>query len=411
MKKGILGIIALVLCINLVNANLYITEIMHSPTQVSDTTGEWIEIYNDGSESVNLNGWTLKGKSLGNNTIKAKEYLVVARKLVSTNISSPESFEYFWGNNNGIWDENYSAIQASISLTGEGTINLTNGIYLDSITYNSSFGGLNGKTIERISITEWKESVINGNPGTGTFSTLQRDGNEIQVYLNVENNLPIISYINFSEDYSTEEGIQILPSYKTSKIIGVEVLVNDSDGLSNIKSVEMRIKNESYSMNLSRNVSSSSGIYNGNFEMSSIDKAGEYSIEIIASDYDGSSTLVSSFEYLSMIATELEVSDFNWSLSSNENVTDSVSINNLGNVKLDVEVSAEDFISLNGNISRSMIEVYSTDWVNLENSVNLDLNVEPASNKEVLFRFKLPENTKAGKYQSRIKITSMESIK
>lgn len=409
MKEIILGVLALLLCMNFVAANLYITEIMHSPTQVADTAGEWIEIYNDGEESVNLNSWTLKGKSLGNNTIYPKEYMIVARKLLGTNGS--ESFEYYWGNNNGIWDENYSTIQIAISLTGEGTINLTNGIYLDSVTYNSSIGGLNGKTIERVSPTELREGVVGGTPGYGTFSSLESSSNEIEIYLNIENNLPVVEYLNFSEDSSTEEGIQILPSYGNNKSVNIEVLVNDSDGISNIKEVNIIVKNESYNLSLERNVSLNSGIYSGSFEMSSTDGAGNYDIEVVAYDYDGSTSYFSSFEYMSMIATELEVSRFNWSLSSNENLTEVVNVRNLGNVQLDVEVSAEDFLSLSGNISKSSLEVYSTEWEELGNPVILDLNVEPASVGEILFRFSVPKNTRAGNYQSRVRITSMESTR
>jgi hypothetical protein len=41
------------------HAGLVITEVMQNPAAVSDTDGEWFEIYNDGATQVNLNGYTI----------------------------------------------------------------------------------------------------------------------------------------------------------------------------------------------------------------------------------------------------------------------------------------------------------------------------------------------------------------
>jgi len=40
--------------------SLVITEVMYNPDVVTDTYGEWVELYNPGNESVNLNGWSIK---------------------------------------------------------------------------------------------------------------------------------------------------------------------------------------------------------------------------------------------------------------------------------------------------------------------------------------------------------------
>jgi hypothetical protein len=42
------------------DGNIIITEFMYNPDSVSDTAGEWVEIYNAGSDAVNLKGWVLK---------------------------------------------------------------------------------------------------------------------------------------------------------------------------------------------------------------------------------------------------------------------------------------------------------------------------------------------------------------
>ena len=47
-------------------ANIVITEIMQNPDDVGDNDGEWFEIYNAGTETVDLEGWTIS--DLGTNS-------------------------------------------------------------------------------------------------------------------------------------------------------------------------------------------------------------------------------------------------------------------------------------------------------------------------------------------------------
>ncbi len=64
-----------------------ITEIMQNPAVVSDTYGEWFEIYNAGTESIDLRNWTIRDNDSDNHVITAVDpimietgdYLVLAR--------------------------------------------------------------------------------------------------------------------------------------------------------------------------------------------------------------------------------------------------------------------------------------------------------------------------------------------
>jgi endonuclease I len=49
--------------------NIIITEIMQNPNSVFDEFGEWFEIYNAGTETVNINGWTIKDLDTDNHII------------------------------------------------------------------------------------------------------------------------------------------------------------------------------------------------------------------------------------------------------------------------------------------------------------------------------------------------------
>ncbi|MCJ7507662.1 MAG: lamin tail domain-containing protein [candidate division Zixibacteria bacterium] len=87
------------------------------------TSLEWVELFNGSDEDINLAGWKLINDEdttvFDSIVITAGEYLVLARRLISTTDSI--SFEGHWGDNSGVWgdspNENFPAVQVKISLT------------------------------------------------------------------------------------------------------------------------------------------------------------------------------------------------------------------------------------------------------------------------------------------------------
>ena len=57
------------------DGELIITEVMYNPNIVTDTAGEWFEIYNLGDSAVNLNGWGIK--DLGTDDYAFSENIIV----------------------------------------------------------------------------------------------------------------------------------------------------------------------------------------------------------------------------------------------------------------------------------------------------------------------------------------------
>jgi hypothetical protein len=85
--------------------DLIITEIMNNPDQVSDTVGEWFEVYNLTANPIDMDGWTLKddGSNLhvldaavgGNTVVPANGYLVLGRSSnTSENGNAPVDYAY-----------------------------------------------------------------------------------------------------------------------------------------------------------------------------------------------------------------------------------------------------------------------------------------------------------------------------
>lgn len=85
--------------------DIIITEIMNNPDQVSDTVGEWFEVYNTTSNSIDMDGWTLKDDGSnthvidaavgGNTVVPANGYLVLGRSSdVTENGNAPVDYAY-----------------------------------------------------------------------------------------------------------------------------------------------------------------------------------------------------------------------------------------------------------------------------------------------------------------------------
>ncbi|CAD6491511.1 MAG: Right handed beta helix region [Candidatus Argoarchaeum ethanivorans] len=133
--------------------DVVINEIMYDPTGY-DNLYEWIELYNNDSEEIDVSGWVLNGTIGGSDTILsgtmvAGTYLLIAKNVTAFeeryNVSCPK----ITGNwsalaNNGDW------------------VNLSNatGSNIDSVYYPGSFTA--NYSAERNATGSWEKSLIDG---------------------------------------------------------------------------------------------------------------------------------------------------------------------------------------------------------------------------------------------------------
>ena len=406
MKYLVLGTVVLLLSFQFATANMYITEIMPSPT-ITDNDGEWIEIYNAGDEEVNLSNWTLDGNDFDDTVLGSKEYLVIARELVDGDDEDTDSFQSYWG-------EDINAVDGSFSLTSEDTVTLTNGEYTEEVSYDSSWGGSNGRSIERLSLTEWEEGDVDGSPGEGSFllvSVTEENSSEgdVVVYITVENSAPQIVWLNITTDDSSAEGVQVMPNVEMEKEVSVEVLVNDTNGFEDVEEVTVNVNNKTYNLTFSENVSEDSAIFSGEFAMDYYDLAGDYSVDLSVSDDNEQSEVNTSFEYLGILSTELNISSLFLNMEAGGYEEASVSVVNKGNVLVDTEVSAEDFLSETSSFEAENVEVFSNEWLALSSPVSLDLDLSPLEESSLQFRFYVPNDAEVGEYAGKVVISSKES--
>lgn len=369
-------------------AGLVVTEVMYNPSQCDDTDCEWVEIYNNGETAVDLSQWKLNSKQL-EGTLGSMHYLVIAKELIDSTDTDTDSFEKYWGNNDGIWDEadGFSAVQLSISLANSaGTINLTNGNESDIFSYTSSMGANgNGKSLQRTLEFGWEEAEAT--PGDGAFqAALEND--ELEYALEIENIAPRILSINITPDEMDAEGIQVIAGNKTLKI---EVSVSDDNGIEDISNVTAFLDGREIRMSKA-NQSNESILFEGSFNFQPTDERKAYNLTITAFDSETNAAETRIIEYVSRIATVLETKKIDFGKMKPGEVKEQIiAVRNTGIDRVKVSFSA------NGNLK---IEAFNGAWVDAGIA---DIVIEPEERKEIQVRAAAPQR-KAGIINGKLKV-------
>ncbi|MBT3300360.1 MAG: T9SS type A sorting domain-containing protein [Candidatus Marinimicrobia bacterium] len=123
---------------------IVITEIMPNPSAVSDANGEWIELYNQGTETVDIHGWHLKDADSDDH---------IFTNIAMSILLEPESYYVFCRNSdsgaNGDINAFYDYDGFSLSNSSDEVI-LTDdtGAIVDEIYYDGGFPFGSGVSME-----------------------------------------------------------------------------------------------------------------------------------------------------------------------------------------------------------------------------------------------------------------------
>ncbi len=421
MRKFLLGFVFLFL-IKTVCADIVLTEVMYNPIQGSDTDLEWIEIYNNGTNSEDLSLWKIDGNTFDDFTISPGEFVVIARELIDGTDLDNESFENIYGNGDGAWnsdDENFRAFDGDFSLTELDTINITDGTYFEILNYNSSLGGNgNGFSIEKIkenkenSLDNWREStVLYGTPGFG--NAIKEGTNIVDVNVDVTGTGPILSLINITDD-SSDNGIQIRPKTSTNKTITINLLVNSSFGIGNVSKVSGNLNGNYVELTKAFDVDSYSGIFNGATVMEYFRLPGNYTLNISAIDtFNETGSSLIDFEYLSLLAISVSKNSISFGKVEPGKISDtqSIIVLNGGNVDLDLEVYGGNLESGSNKINASNFE-YSNGllWKSLDYRPRmLDFNLTIGNTgKDLGFRLNVPVSTRPSVYAGYVNLVGIQ---
>jgi len=214
MKGGGNYFLMFILCSILVNADVVINEIMYDPAG-TDTDHEWIELYNNGSEVVNLTNWKFfeagsdHGLTLGQGDmlILSGEYVVI----VQNNETFLSDYTGYAGN----------VIDSSFSLSNTGEyIALKNSSLdiVDEVYYLNSWGGENNISLEllnpifdnNISLS-WNSSLVaGGTPGEQNSIFEDIDDTAPAVNLIYPENGSYLNFNNLNFSFSVIDNSEIL---------------------------------------------------------------------------------------------------------------------------------------------------------------------------------------------------------
>jgi len=130
------------------NTDIVINEIMQNPSAVSDSDGEWFELYNAGSTDVDINGWTIADDDSDYHeisstlplTVPAGGYLVLGRNIsITQNGGVTVAYEY-------------SNIVLANNVDDELILTDTSGVRIDYVAWDdgATFPDPNGASMELV---------------------------------------------------------------------------------------------------------------------------------------------------------------------------------------------------------------------------------------------------------------------
>ncbi len=401
---------------------IVINEIMYAP---SDDWGgaynEWIELYNNDIETINITGWTIDGKIIPETIIHSGDYLIIAKDDIK--------FNEFYPN------VTCTVLKVTILLTNSGetimlndaTSTIINSIdYTEYVSDGLNLGYKNNKTLERNTISYWKESSVNGGtPGfknsvssIGSGQSPTAKPTTISIYVNVIGKKPFINNITISPDYYSTEGFQIMPNAGENKEITISAVIGDDDSIDNIISVIATVKNMEIELLKKETISEYEAIYEGKTSMDFYDSPGNYDITLKAVDNSSSEEIeTTQFEYLELLAVDINFDAINFgdvtngankSLDENSGLT----IHNIGNLVSDIEISGIDLTSGEEiiDINNLQYQFSASSFISLLNNptiADLNLGCGGSSYENINLKLYIPEETKIGPYSGSITMTAI----
>lgn len=411
MKIKILSFMILILFLaELVSAEVIINQVLYDPI-VSESTGEAVELYNNGETSVDISEWILEtGASeqdaiLPQNTIlQTKQYYLLADN--GWNLSKQETWREadleetinLYNTDSGIalLDNNFNLIDA----VGWG--NVTNPNLYETAPANQVNSG---KVLKRINET---------NNNLADFIEAEADFSENIISNEIVLEVEIVSPLNFEIDILSDDseldGIQIMPNPGEDRRIFVRANTTDED-----LTLSASFQNQTKQMEFINEG------YETFFDLSFSMAPGNYNVVINSLGFEK----LKQFEYFGLTALEIDTNRvaFDNVVPGNEvyvygdkdmNTANNVTIQNIGNVLLDVSVSGTDLISGENRIHVSGVMFSfdnNFDYVLSDvldyNGVFIDLGLSPALTNELGFKLNVPINATGGKYLGKVSVVGV----
>jgi hypothetical protein len=174
---------SILVTVGLLPKTVVVNEIMYGPTGGEP---EWIEIYNTFSVEVNLKNWKFSNRFTSSKYVITASDVLLPQKAYAVITRDSLAFFTFHPSTQGLLFVNTNLPIALFSNSGDAVVLYdARSVMMDSLTYAPSWGGLNGRSLERIDFdgnstdsTNWGTS--NGSEGStparlNSIATLAND--------------------------------------------------------------------------------------------------------------------------------------------------------------------------------------------------------------------------------------------
>jgi hypothetical protein len=225
---------------------------------------------------------------------------------------------------------------------------------------------------------------------------------------------------------SQDTAVTVTPVPGSLKRVSITAIVSDRNGVDDIDTVIAGITGGPYnntpvSMGQSKVIDAFTAEYSGWHDLFFYEPPGQYSVTVTATDSKGGQgSRTENFEYLSLVAIELDASavDFGTGMpGADKSVTGDLdiattalpTIRNIGNVRLDTEISGTDLTGA-GTIPVANVRTRpdASGFIALSQSPQMfDTNLAPNATSNIDFILSVPSPMEKGMYQGSIIITGV----
>jgi hypothetical protein len=411
MKIWILAIAMLLALSGSAFADLEINQVLVDSSG-SDSGGEFIQLKNAGSESINLTGYTLKTET-SNKDATLPDYLLTAGEFYLVTDTAWDTEKQVPG-----WPDADYKEDVTFKNTNDGVALVYNGSIVDAVGWGVvseiEDGLYEGTPVagisEGFSLQRTQDTNNNADDfelAEVSFSYNTGVGEDINVGFSITNTLPEIINVTI-EDFLEDEGVQVLPLPGGQREVGIEIFANDSDGDNLTYSV--LVNGESYELDSNT----------GTFLMDYSSAAGNWDLEVVVSDGSESVNLTTSFEYLEMIAIGIDTTNLSFgAVDAGGNVSvqgdldlsteTKPTVQNIGNVGVDIGLSGTNFVDGSKEVGITSLH-YNLGTVQGNLSTGLQvagIDLESGAVVDLGFELNLPQAISKGNYEGSVSVVGV----
>ncbi|MBI5880678.1 lamin tail domain-containing protein [archaeon] len=430
--------------------HVVISEVLYDPI-ATETGGEAVEIYNPTASAIDIGGYAIKTESSASDATIPAGTMLAAHTFYLIADAGWSSLK-----DNSSWANADHEEAVTLANADAGVAILQpNGTVVDAVGWGNPSGigaGLYegtpaahvtpGKSLKRTdlnadtdnNVADFAESspelqnsstTTGGEEETGT-------GQSITVSVSVENNAPTVNSVTIAGDEdNTTAGVQIIPVPDGTKTVTIVAEAEDSDGTADLQTVTATITGiagtKTVTMAKTSDISNTTATYEGEIGMEFYEDAGIYNITVSARDNSAENNVTAQFEYLRMLAISIDASALQFSgarIGGTAEIngdyalstTDSPTIKNTGNAKINIGLYGTDLTDSGKNISITNVKYsFDDDFAGalagtLAKTLQAkEIGLENSEDSVISLGFQLfiPQTTQNGNYTGSVTIVAM----